>query len=127
MENNSNCGFFGDPLLDTILELSSCSDKREVVMIANPAKQKALSAAYDILEAIVRSTGAKESVDVQYHYSTRCASLSAEVPGIYLSAPWMMAVVLAEASNVQIVPTCGGNIRISLYFSEYFRKCGGND
>lgn len=123
MKDNSNSGFFGDPLLDTILELSSSCDKREVVVIANPIKQKALSAAYDFLEAIVRSAGAKRSVDVQYHYSMRCASLTAEIPGIYLSAPWILAVVLAEASNVQIVPTCDGNIHISLYFSDYFRKC----
>lgn len=123
MENDTN-SYFGDPLLDSLLELSSQLNKREAVLLVNPNKQEALSLAYDFLNAMVHSVISDSPVDVQYHYSTRSAAVTAVVPFLYLSVPSLFAAAIIDAANVQIQPASDGKIRISLYFSDYFREVG---
>ncbi len=121
MNNNE---LFGDPLLDSLIDLAGYEGKHETVKIINLEKQKALSSAFDVLISIQRSTGMAEQVDVNYHYSSGCATVSAEIPGLYLNAPWLLALALIEASNVQMFPTPEGKIRIAIYFSNYFKDVG---
>jgi hypothetical protein len=115
---------FGDPLLESLLDLAGYTEKKETVSVVDLRKQRALSDAYDMLVAMQRSAGMSEQVDVNYHCSAGCASVSAEIPGLYLNAPFLLALVLAEASNMQMFPTPEGKIRVVIYFGDYFKEVG---
>lgn len=116
-----DCSFaedFFEEMMDRGEEITS----RSGVSLIDPKKQKALSIAHDLLIAIQRGAGMEENVEIKNRHGLGCSSITAIVPKLYMSKPWLLALTIVEATNVQITPTSNGNLKVALHYSGYYHK-----